>query len=157
MMQDGWGRSKERRAVQKFPMTAEGLANVEAIAALLPPDRPFRFVDLGCGFGGVLSGLSARFPRGEFTGCEIAPLQSRRRNACAETTPLARFALDADGSLVILDNGLGDGQAQAAAAEGGLADRDVLAREGLAERLAPQLPLDALRRVRRDRDLVEVQ
>jgi hypothetical protein len=58
----------------RVPLYLSSPQACEAIAALLPFDRPFRFVDLGCGFGGVLAALSARFPRGEFSGCEIAPL-----------------------------------------------------------------------------------
>jgi hypothetical protein len=58
----------------RVPLYLSSREACEAIAALLPSDRPFRFVDLGCGFGGVLSALSARFPRGDFIGCEIAPL-----------------------------------------------------------------------------------
>jgi SAM-dependent methyltransferase len=46
----------------------------DAIAGLLPPDRPFRFVDLGCGLGGLLRALSSRCPAGSYMGVELAPL-----------------------------------------------------------------------------------
>jgi SAM-dependent methyltransferase len=58
----------------RVPLYLSSPRACEAISALLPRDRPFRFVDLGCGFGGVLAALSAQFPHGSFSGCEIAPL-----------------------------------------------------------------------------------
>ncbi len=45
----------------------------QALIPLLPADRPFRFIDLGSGFGGVLFHLEPRFPLGRFEGAEIAP------------------------------------------------------------------------------------
>ncbi|MFZ5575438.1 MAG: methyltransferase domain-containing protein [Pseudomonadota bacterium] len=45
----------------------------DEVAAQLPVDRRFRFVDLGSGLGGLLFNLEKRFPRGEFTGVELAP------------------------------------------------------------------------------------
>jgi len=45
----------------------------DAVAAQLPVDRRFRFVDLGSGLGGLLLDLEKRFPQGEFTGVELAP------------------------------------------------------------------------------------
>ncbi len=45
----------------------------QALAALLPEARPFRLIDLGSGFGGVLFHLEALFPQGQFSGAEIAP------------------------------------------------------------------------------------
>ncbi|MCL5060223.1 MAG: class I SAM-dependent methyltransferase [Candidatus Thermoplasmatota archaeon] len=44
-----------------------------ALASLLPRTRPFRFIDLGSGLGGVLFYLEPRFPRGRWYGTEIAP------------------------------------------------------------------------------------
>lgn len=44
-----------------------------AVAAQLPADRPFRFIDLGSGLGGLLLDLEKRFPQGDFTGVELAP------------------------------------------------------------------------------------
>lgn len=45
----------------------------DAVAAQLPADRRFRFIDLGSGLGGLLFDLEKRFPQGEFTGVELAP------------------------------------------------------------------------------------
>lgn len=45
----------------------------DAVAAQLPADRRFRFIDLGSGLGGLLLDLEKRFPLGEFTGVELAP------------------------------------------------------------------------------------
>jgi len=44
------------------------------LAELLAPDRSLRFVDLGCGLGGVISGLKRARPECEFHGVELAPL-----------------------------------------------------------------------------------
>ena len=44
------------------------------IVKLLPEDRSFRFIDLGCGFGSLLIHLSRLRPLGEFHGVEISPL-----------------------------------------------------------------------------------
>lgn len=46
----------------------------EAILTQLPSDRPFRFLDMGCGFGSMLAYLSAERPQGQFVGVEIGPL-----------------------------------------------------------------------------------
>lgn len=40
----------------------------------LPADRPFSFIDLGSGIGGVLTHLSRSHPHGTFHGVETAPL-----------------------------------------------------------------------------------
>ena len=45
----------------------------DAVATRLPADRPFRFIDLGSGLGGLLFDLEKRFPQGQFTGVELAP------------------------------------------------------------------------------------
>lgn len=45
----------------------------DAVAAQLPADRPFRFIDLGSGLGGLLFDLERRFPQATFTGTELAP------------------------------------------------------------------------------------
>lgn len=45
-----------------------------AVEALLPQTRPFRFIDLGSGLGGMPLYLASRVPQGEFQGTEIAPL-----------------------------------------------------------------------------------
>jgi SAM-dependent methyltransferase len=41
------------------------------ILAELPNDRPFTFIDIGCGTGDLLLFLSARRPKGRFVGVEI--------------------------------------------------------------------------------------
>lgn len=46
----------------------------QAVESLLPHDRPFHFVDLGSGLGGVPFYLESRLPHGTFTGTEIAPV-----------------------------------------------------------------------------------
>lgn len=56
----------------------------DAVAEKLPAGRPFRFIDLGSGLGGLLLDLEKRFPQGDFTGVELAPaswLVSRLRAA----------------------------------------------------------------------------
>jgi len=44
------------------------------ILAELPRDRPFEFVDLGCGFGDLLFFLAKHRPNGRFVGVELGPL-----------------------------------------------------------------------------------
>lgn len=46
----------------------------EEILNRLPEDADFSFIDLGSGYGTLLSYLSRRRPRGKFVGSEIAPL-----------------------------------------------------------------------------------
>jgi len=46
----------------------------DAIAKQLPSTGHFSFIDLGCGFGALLSYLSERRPQGVFEGVEISPL-----------------------------------------------------------------------------------
>ncbi len=46
----------------------------QAVAALLPPDQPLRFIDIGSGFGGLVMELAATRREGAFTGVELAPL-----------------------------------------------------------------------------------
>ncbi len=45
-----------------------------AVAELLPRDRRFSFLDMGCGLGGVLSSLQRARPHGQYHGIESAPL-----------------------------------------------------------------------------------
>jgi SAM-dependent methyltransferase len=45
----------------------------QALEPLLPRTRPFRFIDLGSGLGGVPLYLAPRFPNGQFEGTELAP------------------------------------------------------------------------------------
>lgn len=46
----------------------------EQIAEVLPTDQPFSFMDLGCGFSGLLAYLARERPNGHFYGMEIGPL-----------------------------------------------------------------------------------
>lgn len=55
----------------------------EEIAGVLPTDSDFHFVDLGCGFGKLLTYLAAHFPRGTFHGYEIGILPYIVANARA--------------------------------------------------------------------------
>lgn len=45
----------------------------DALIPLLPQTTPFRFIDIGSGFGGVPFYLESRFPQACFFGTEIAP------------------------------------------------------------------------------------
>ncbi len=65
----------------------------DALAALLPADRAFRFIDLGSGLGDVPLHLEGRFPLGRFEGTEIAPvpwLISRLRAAARRSRTIFR-------------------------------------------------------------------
>ncbi len=44
------------------------------ILAELPADRPFTFLDVGCGFGDLLLFLAKQRPNGKFEGIELGPL-----------------------------------------------------------------------------------
>lgn len=46
----------------------------DLVAEQLPADRPFRFIDLGCGYGSLLWRLSRLRPAGKFAGVEIGLL-----------------------------------------------------------------------------------
>lgn len=63
-----WSTSRTR-----VPLFLSGARARGALAELLPTDRPFRFIDLGSGMGGVPLTLAKRFPLGRFEGTEIAP------------------------------------------------------------------------------------
>ncbi len=58
----------------RVPLYLSNRAACERLASLLPQERSFRFLDLGCGFGGVLARLGSRFPKAHFLGVELAPL-----------------------------------------------------------------------------------
>jgi hypothetical protein len=58
----------------RVPLYLSSAEACDCVAALLPADRPFTFLDIGCGLGTVLARLAPRFPDGEFRGLEIAPL-----------------------------------------------------------------------------------
>jgi SAM-dependent methyltransferase len=57
--------------VPYYPTSAPTYA---AIAALLPTDRPFRLLDIGCGFAPLLRYLARERPNGNYVGVEISPL-----------------------------------------------------------------------------------
>jgi SAM-dependent methyltransferase len=58
----------------RVPLYLSGRRACDTLAGLLPQERAFRLIDLGCGFGGVLDRLSRHFAQGRFQGIEIAPL-----------------------------------------------------------------------------------
>lgn len=58
----------------QVPYYPSRLSVWQAVEPLLPANRPFRFIDIGSGFGGAVMYLSKGHAQGEFTGIEIAPL-----------------------------------------------------------------------------------
>jgi SAM-dependent methyltransferase len=60
-----------RTQVPYFP---SGRRAWDAVAALLPPDRPVYLVDIGSGLGGLVLDLARRRPESTFAGIELAPL-----------------------------------------------------------------------------------
>jgi len=64
-----WGVSGNR-----VPLFSSSQAAAQAVADLLPRDRAFAFLDLGCGLGGVLAHLACARPSGEYHGVEVAPV-----------------------------------------------------------------------------------
>jgi hypothetical protein len=59
----------------RVPLYLSGHKARAALLALLPgAGTPLRFIDLGCGFGGVTLALAQARPDGAFTGVELAPL-----------------------------------------------------------------------------------
>jgi len=46
----------------------------DEIRKLLPTDKAFHFIDLGCGDGRLLAYLASHFPNATFSGCELSPL-----------------------------------------------------------------------------------
>jgi SAM-dependent methyltransferase len=63
-----WGTARTR-----VPLYLSDRKAWQAIAAWLPEQQAFSFIDLGSGFGGVLFDLKKRFPQGRFVGTELAP------------------------------------------------------------------------------------
>ncbi len=57
----------------QVPLYLSSPEAIAGVAALLPSDRPFRFLDLGCGTGTLIIPLAKRFPNGHFVGIESAP------------------------------------------------------------------------------------
>lgn len=64
-----WGVSRTR-----VPLFLSSHAAAQAVAELLPRERSFSFVDLGCGLGGVLASLARTRPAGRYHGIESAPV-----------------------------------------------------------------------------------
>jgi len=64
-----WGVSATR-----VPLFLSSRAAARALADLLPRERSFSFIDLGCGPGGVLSRIARARPAGRYYGIEAAPL-----------------------------------------------------------------------------------
>ena len=64
-----WGTSRTR-----VPLLLSSQSAARAVADLLPRRRSFTFVDLGCGFGGMLERLARDCPAGRYCGIELAPL-----------------------------------------------------------------------------------
>jgi hypothetical protein len=59
---------------ERVPLYLSNQATWDQVLTLLPADRPFRMIDLGCGNGGGLAYLARRRPHGWFVGVETAPL-----------------------------------------------------------------------------------
>ena len=64
-----WNSGRDR-----VPLYLTNKKTAEELLRLIPSDRPFAFIDLGCGTGGLLLSLAARRPQGRFVGVESAPL-----------------------------------------------------------------------------------
>ena len=58
----------------QVPYYPSGGAVREAVAELLPRDRPLRLIDIGSGLGGLVLDLERRRPAVVLTGIELAPL-----------------------------------------------------------------------------------
>lgn len=59
---------------ERVPLYLSNRTTWDAVAGLLPQDRPCAFIDLGCGLGGGLARLARRYPASQFHGVEAAPL-----------------------------------------------------------------------------------
>jgi hypothetical protein len=74
-----WGMCRTRA-----PLLLSSRAAAQTLARLLPRNRSFTFLDLGCGLGGVLADVARARPAGRYHGIEAAPvpfLLSRLRAA----------------------------------------------------------------------------
>jgi SAM-dependent methyltransferase len=58
----------------QVPLFLSGRKIWDSLATLLPKEKPFRLIDIGCGFGGVLAYLSRSHPHGSYFGVELAPM-----------------------------------------------------------------------------------
>lgn len=58
----------------QVPLYLSSSAATQALASLLPQERKFTFLDLGCGCGGLLSALNKTHTHGFFYGIEAAPI-----------------------------------------------------------------------------------
>jgi SAM-dependent methyltransferase len=58
----------------QVPLFLTGASVRARLAELLAPERSLRFIDLGCGLGGVIAALKRARPECEFHGVELAPL-----------------------------------------------------------------------------------
>ena len=58
----------------RVPLFLSSRDATRSVADVLPSDRSFTFLDMGCGLGGVLSSLARTRPLGQYHGIESAPL-----------------------------------------------------------------------------------
>jgi hypothetical protein len=58
----------------QVPLYLSSQAAARTLASLLPNEKNFSFIDLGCGCGGLLNNLSKIRPKGNFHGIEAAPI-----------------------------------------------------------------------------------
>lgn len=58
----------------QVPYFPSARTSYDAVLAYIPAGRSVHFIDLGCGFGGMLQYLAAHRPGAEFHGVELAPL-----------------------------------------------------------------------------------
>jgi SAM-dependent methyltransferase len=58
----------------RVPYYPSGRDVRDAVAALLPDERPVRAIDIGSGLGGLVLELARRRPESRFEGVELAPL-----------------------------------------------------------------------------------
>lgn len=58
----------------RVPLFLSSRVATLAVADVLPSDRSFTFLDMGCGLGGVISSLARARPLGQYHGIESAPV-----------------------------------------------------------------------------------
>jgi hypothetical protein len=58
----------------QVPLFLSNREAVDALATLLPTERPVRLLDIGCGTGTVMAGLAGRMQGDRLRGVEIAPV-----------------------------------------------------------------------------------